>query len=330
MKDLFDIQSDFGDYFGFENRVHKSYKGLILPGSELYSLHGDFGNMVFQGIFRPLYHIWFSNYETRQRRHTLSRAAYGSVELSMLIRSNIAYNLWQPSGRVLHKQSQFNLIHSTHMENKALFEKDSFYTTLDYHAQPLLLDMLYQQYPEIMYDFLNEIEAGRNVLFYPKHLYATLPMLQLARTITALLAEPILDTFLLDTSVILLFGFAIRCSLEMSSKRFRYDQKKEMDEKLNAALAALLSDLKKFRGIAYYARMVGMSATSFKKLFQLILNEGPYGVWNKNRMNEVFQDVVHTNLTFDDIAINHGFAGGDSLTKAFKKYHKVPPSYYRK
>lgn len=325
---LFDIRSPQGHYFEWQQQVHKSYAGLLLPQAELHALHGGYGNMVFQKIERPNYDIWFSNYEIKKLLHTHSRADVPLIELSLLLQNNIAYHM--PLGRIRHKQWQFNLMYSLAMDSKAQFDKDCFYTTLDFHAKEHFLDALMAIYPDLLGPFIEAVRNGREVFFYEQHLFASLQMLQTSQLITHLITQARINTVLLDLCVTILFGFAISCKLEMAGSQYRYDRKQEMEYRLKGVLANILSDLTKFAGIASYARQAGMSTTALKQNFKDYHGSTLKETWDKERLSRCFIEVVSTNKSFDEIALDYGFSDGAAFSKAFKRRFHFPPIFFRK
>jgi AraC-like DNA-binding protein len=325
---LFDITSTQGFYFDWGDMPHQSFKGVILPGSSVHSIHGGFGNMVFQMINRPNFDIWFSNYQIIRRLQSHSRADVRMIELSFLLLNNIAYELRH--GKVRQKQWQFNLMNSQSMDSKVHFEKDSYYTTLDFHVREPLLEALVLSYPETLTPFLESVYQNVDANFFDKPLFATFQMIQIIEIITHLISQPVVNGMMLDLSVSLLFGFAISCKMEMASSKFRYDRKQEIEYQLNSVLAMMLSDLSSFRGVPFYAREAGMSETRFKEHFNREFGSSPKARWQKERLLHCYSEVVSTNKTFESIAEDHGFADHASFTKAFKNEFHFPPIFYRK
>ncbi len=326
---LFDISSNLGHVFDWYGTPHASYNGLILPCADIYSLHGGFGNFVFEHLGRKYYDAWLSNYDSKQRFVTHARADMSMIELSILIENNVSFTLQQPFGKIHQKRGQFNIFNSLAMDSKVQFEKGAFYTTLDFHPKIELLNILYADFPELMDPLLNAIAAHREYIFYGRHLYLPYNMVQMVELILDLLAKPVINAFLLDLCVVLLFGFAVSCKLDLTSKGFRYDRKLEIEQRLTGLMQLILSDVKGFRGIDYYAKFVGMSASSLKQNFHSLYGVGMEEFWRKELLKKAFQEVVYTNKTFDEIAIDYGFADGSSFTKAFKKVYKSAPSFFR-
>ena len=322
------MTSNRGHIFDWEKAPHSTYKGIILPNADVHSLHGGFGDLVFQDLLRKLYGLWYSNYQCAERFKTHSIADVSLIELSILLENSVAYTFANNLGRISQKRGQFNIFNSLDMDSFVQFEKGALYTTLDIHPKLELLQILYGQYPELLDPLLNAIAARREYMFFEKPLFLTHQMIQLVDLILDLIKRPILDTFLLDLCVITLFGFAIACKLETSNKNVRYERKLDIQERLTG-LAQILIAEKQFRNISYYAREVGMSTASLKNHFRNFYGFGLEEFWRNEKMKSAFQEVVYTDKTIDEIAMDYGYCDSTAFTKAFKKIYKNPPSFFR-
>lgn len=325
---IFDISSDLNHIFDWTDLPDASYKGIILPNAKIHSLHGGFGNFVFQHIPRKIYSLWFSNYECRQRFKTHSLADVRLIELSILLENSISYTFGNPLGRLHQKGGQFNIFNSLDIDNKVQFEKSAFYTTLDIHPDVELLMLLYEEYPELLDPLLEAIAAQKEYLFFEKPLFLTYPMIQLVDQILDLLKSTPLNTFLLDMCVVTLFALAVSCKLDMYSKNYSHERKQEIEQKLAGLMYLLLSE-EKFISTKYYAQHIGMSSSSLKQHFRKFYGSGLEEFWRKERMKKAFQDVVTSNIVIDALADKYNYSDGPAFTKAFKRIYKFPPSFYR-
>lgn len=327
---IFDFTTDKDFAYLWDNRPYKSYNGILLPDAQISSLHGGFGDMVFQKVGRPNYDLWFSVYQIRQRVRSHCRADLLMTELSLLIKNNVSYTMQPPFGHIHQRQWQFNLMHANAMDSKVQFEKDVSYTTMDFHPKLALIEALYEQYPALVEPYLNAIRTRKEMLFYSRHLYTTLEMTQTVEMIFQIISKPQINTYLLDLCVSLLFAFAVTCKLDMHSKNFRYDYKQELKLRLGNLLNVVLSDLQHFYGIKKYAVKAGMSPTALKNNIKNVYDTTLKEMWAKERMLHCFDRVVHSNESFDSIASEFGFSDGAAFSTAFKKRYQFPPSYFRK
>lgn len=216
------------------------------------------------------------------------------------------------------------------MDSHALFEKDSFYTTLDFHIEETFLDALMETYPDLLGPFVESVKYGKESLFFERPLYASLPMMQTSEIILHLISKPQVNGVLLDLCVTVLLGFAISCKLEMAGSNYRYDRKQEMEYRLGGVLANILSDLSHFGGIPYYARNAGMSTTALKQNFKRQYGTTVKETWEKERLSRCFMEVVSGNKALGEIAFDYGFSDTASFYKAFKRRFHFPPNFYRK
>ena len=82
-----------------------------------------------------------------------------------------------------------------------------------------------------------------------------------------------------------------------------------------------LEMLSKCTGIAYY---------HLSRVFKELFGTNFIKYLNLYRLEKAKELLKHTQKTMEQIAIETGFLSGDTFAKAFKKYHGMPPSQYRK
>lgn len=327
--EIFKVAANKGFKMYWGGRVYEKHNGLLLPQAHIYRLYGGFGEMIFQELNRPLYSIWFSIYDIIERLRTHATLDVRLVELSLLINGNIAYLLQPSLGNIRHKHWQFNLINSTSMDNYAQFERGDMIMTLDFHPSLVMLESLYEEFPDLMGPFLEAIYAGRDMLFFQKHLHTTVEMTKLIECIRGLIIQEDIDYDLLDRSVRLLFVMAINCKLKFHSKKYRYDRIEEMDVQLDELFRLLISDLDHFYGIKYYARQVGMNANEANLKFNCKYGQPMRKTWTNRKLFKGYGLVRDTNMTIVAIAEECGYADGAAFSTAFKRNYGFSPKYFR-
>ncbi|HTN39348.1 MAG TPA: hypothetical protein VL053_19890 [Arachidicoccus sp.] len=57
MTELFRIKADNFTYIDWIDGPYKSYNGPLMLDGKIASVSGGFGNMIFQGKFRPLFRM---------------------------------------------------------------------------------------------------------------------------------------------------------------------------------------------------------------------------------------------------------------------------------
>lgn len=325
---IFDICSDMGHTFEFDDTVHPNYNGIIIPHAAIYSLHGGYGDFIFQQFVRPLFDIWYSNYLTKQRCKTHSRAAVALIELSIVVANGVSYRLANAIGHVHQKSGQFNIFNSMAMDSKVQFEKSALYTTLDIHAKPALLAHLYAKYPDLMDPLMDAIAAQKDYVFFKSPLYLTFEMKELVDYILVLLQQPILDVDRLDRAVITLFTYAIIQKTETTSKKYSHERKRQLEMQLSDLLQMLRTD-SYFRSVAFYASSVAMSISTLNRHFYNLYGCPLKQYWRSHHMEKPYHDVLFTKKSFGEIAFENGFADVASFSKAFKRIYQYPPSYFR-
>lgn len=325
---IFNLASNRGDIFDWDQKPALSYKGIIIPCASLYSLHGGFGDFVFQNILRARYSLWFNHYQCGARLKTHATADVQFMELSIFLQNAAAYTFTGDLGRTRQKRGQFNIFNSTGMDCYVQIEKDAIYSTLDIHPKIELAESLYKKYPELLEPLLNAAITNRDYTYLKNPYNLTYPMIQLTELILDLSQSPVIDYFLLDLAVVTLFGLALLCKLESKPDKINYERKLEIRQELNR-LAQMLIDEKKFRNLPFYAGEVYMSITSLQKHFKSLYGMGVEEFWRNEKMRRTFQAAVYSNMHLEDIAEEFGFSDGNALSKAFKKYYRQSPSFFK-
>ncbi len=78
------------------------------------------------------------------------------------------------------------------------------------------------------------------------------------------------------------------------------------------------------------ASEIGMSPTYFSRFFKKTTGENFYSYLGRIRLFYAENDLVHSDSSITEIALNNGFANVKSFIETFKKEHGVTPLKYRK
>lgn len=83
--------------------------------------------------------------------------------------------------------------------------------------------------------------------------------------------------------------------------------------------------------LEYYARSVGMSLSTFRRVFHEVFDEPSPKAWLvRQRLRYAHAKLKHTNTNILDIAFDCGFSSQSYFTQAYKKRYGVAPSMVRK
>lgn len=323
---IFDIGFSHGDSFIWSDTPPDGYKGIIIPGASFHTLAAGCGHMAMQHLQRPQFSIWHSSYLMKSKRRTHVRADYSALEFSLIIENGALYDL-NTFGRIDQRETQFNISFMTEIDSKVTFEAGKHYTTLDIHCTFSFIERLASAYPEIIYPLLDDMLAGRQRQVFPRYIYATKTMMELAGGILRMLVN-ISNEFVLERTVQLLIAIALSCRMEMlqPSSLNNFDRV----DKMNMIATTLLKDLSVFPHIPVIAKLAHMNETTFKKIFKEIHQMNPHQFWSQNRLQTAFDKVVNSRMTLTEIAFEMGFGSIQSFSKEFKKQYKKPPSNFRK
>lgn len=77
------------------------------------------------------------------------------------------------------------------------------------------------------------------------------------------------------------------------------------------------------------ASVIGMAPTYFARFFKKHTNETFYCYLNKIRLYYAYKELINTDSSITDIALNNGFPSVKSFIETFKKYYKTTPAKYR-
>lgn len=330
MNYLFYIISNRGDFFDWLNRLHQSYSGLIIPGTSLHSVHGGFGDMVFQCLHRPWFDVWYNTYEMRKRIMTHSTLDYRSIELSFLLKNNISY-AWKPFGWADYTAMQLNLAHTMDMDTKVLFEKETVYTTCDFHFKPEVLHLLKFLLPKLVEPFLNEYDKGKDHFLFNTGIFPNSEINTTFQLVFRQLKNGIDNPFLFDICCLLLLAFVFLWKAEISQRRGLNKQQQDISMAMNVVKQYLLADLSRFKGVDKYAQMVNMSISSFKNNFGHTFGTPPHKFWDNERLSQAMEMLLTTDEAVKNIATTFGYGNVHDFDRAFKlKFNETPTGFRKK
>lgn len=329
MKELFHVYSESFLYFDWFGRPHKNYRGPLIPGGTVAALHGGFGDMLFQGAFRPFFDMWMSDYQTIKSFKVHSTLDYRCIQLSALIKNSIRYNQ-EPFGWSDHKEYEINLSHSLAIDNKVKFEKDVHYSTCDFHFKPAIFELLMNFMPELVYPFLNDYYAGREVRLFDPQTFPNREILDHIKSMISLVTDENHIPFLLDLRGILLLINVFLWKAEITQRRGIGQRQAQIAQNVNRAVLELINTDIGFRGIQYYSHLVGMSPTLFKESFRKEMGASVFQFWQNDRLEYALRLLLTTQMPINLIALEVGYATSQALSKAFQKKYNMSPSAIRK
>lgn len=321
---LFDLSLNKGFEFIWGAQFPKWYIGPVLQGADIRTVQGHFGEFIFQYKIKKGYSLWYSHYNIIKRVQTHARLQGPLIELSLLFTPDLRYHL-QPFGKIKQKCWQFNLFHSTELDNKTQFEAGSLITTLDIHLEVGLLEDLFTDFPDLIGPFLEQIHAGRPMSYFAKSMYATPEMARTIQMIRQQLMKPGLHDGYLDYLVCILVIQAMMLKTSSNYCGMRYDHVLKLRSLLDYLIEMALSDLSDFRGYSYYAKYGALSITTLKKYMRIVKGETLRDIWDDARLKASLEDVLHSDQTLTSIAQSYDFGQLGGFRKAFKRKFGVTP-----
>lgn len=247
----------------------------------------------------------------------------------MLLKSSIEHRP-RPYGWAKIKAFEMNLDHSLAMDSEVKFEKGCHYKSFDIHFKPAIFEKLALIMPELVYPFLNDYYAGRELSLFRKDTFPNVAILDSVHSMMAHVTEEGLSPLLLDRRGEILLGQIFLWKAEIEQRRGLNDSQLEVLRNLNEIKNVLMAEEDSFKGIMRYARLANMSPTKFKVNFKKVTGFTPFDYWHLGMLQKGLLRLLTTNDSVKDIALDIGYGEIAAFDKAFRKLFDESPSDYRK
>ncbi len=107
-------------------------------------------------------------------------------------------------------------------------------------------------------------------------------------------------------------------------------RERRLDPRMAQAIAHMETHLDSPRTVAQTAKALGLSPRRLESLFQATLGESPAAYALGLRLAAARRLITDTHHPLADIALRTGFSSASSLSRAFRRKYKAPPSDLRK
>lgn len=108
----------------------------------------------------------------------------------------------------------------------------------------------------------------------------------------------------------------------------RYEQKSMIN--IKKAIAYMEKNYENNFSLKNIADEIGMSPTYFSRFFKKTTGENFYCYLNKIRLYYAHKELVNSDASITEIALNNGFSNVKSFIEAFKTIYKATPAKYKK
>jgi len=261
---------------------------------------------------------------------THSTLDYRSIELSFLLKNKISYD-WKPFGWASYEEMQLNLAHTMDMDAKVLFEKNTIYTTCDFHFKPEALHFLMLFIPELVEPFLNEYYNEKDHFLFNTEIFPSSEINTTFQLVFYQLKNGIRNQLLFDVSCLLLLAFVFLWKAEISQRRGLNKQQAATNAAMNIVKQYLLEDLSMFKGVDEYAQKINMSTSSFKNKFVGTFGVPPHKFWDNERLSQAMEMLLTTDEAVKNIATTFGYGNVHDFDRAFKhKFNETPTDFRKK
>jgi len=326
MKQAFDFKADgFYNYDWMSSYAPSGYSGILLPGAELATLRGGFGDFVFQMLKRPLYDLWNSRYDCLERSNCQAGLDKEVLEFSLLMGDDVSFDQ-VPFGDRRHRKYEINLSYAKAIDSKVKFERDTVYHTFDVHYKLQVFYMLMDLMPELVYPFLDKYHKGESVALFEAGTYPNKRILSKILPIIHMAADKHASYLYMDILTVFLLADVFLWYAEIEQRRGLTKGQQKLCFGIQRVAAELMLEEKKFINMAHYAKSAGMSETYFKRRFKNEMGTTPHKFWDEARMLRALHVLRTSNLPFKAIAEKLGFPTVQAFYKGIDLYYGKPAS----
>jgi AraC-like DNA-binding protein len=321
----FTIKSALGSEYEFSNQVPPDINYEKIHGSNLYSIYGEWGRMIFQQIQGLGVSVWYSQYLLNCATEFIGYADQAVTEQHNSLEKYFACD-WDGIGLPTEKEGEGGFSHNPYVVNKAYFPGADLYRTFDFHYDHDFLIPYANAYP-MLYEMLNH--AGRKK------------------------ASRVDKTLILDGDMRVIINQIKRYSSRMPERYFQAKVDEFLIEALNRMhpekrhQAIPLGDLMNKKAeqaeeimqerymevltLTGIAKEVGTNVqyigTAFKQRYSITIFERLMAIRLENAKRLLIEK---PQARLEAIAIETQLYDSSSLIKAFKKRYGVRPTEYRK
>ncbi len=297
-----------------------------VPEARKYIASGGWGEMIFQQVGRTNFSIWLSDYKIGKGRSFSALANVPLLEFTLQWDNDIMYQA-KPFIHQTVRRNQFNIFYLPYMESATAFETNQHVTTLDIHCTNDFLLSMANNFPDIIFPFLEKVECQRSTSIFNKPLYATNHMLSVAENLLRLLRQPVISDYFLELGVEELLAYGLSCKYELDIKKKKTSL--EDTSRIYAIRNFLLADYSEKPDLNQLARQFHMSLPKLKTAFRKVMDIAPYNFWMIHRLREARRLISDTTTSITDIAYDLGFSSLSAFSKAFKNHYSISPGDLR-
>ena len=328
-KPLFDFSNDKNHESYWKFSLPDKHNGLILPGADIYTLAGGFGDFVFQSRIFKRVAIWVNNYLVYSRMKGRALLDLPLIEMSFVLGTQTGFEM-NSLGPMMAKGWQFNIVYDTHMDAETQFERGTKIVTVDIHYQVDVLEAMCEYHPDLFGPLLDAIHSGSPMKYFPKYIYASPAMVAMfKRLMHSLSNDKAYESGVeILTTSLLLEGLRLKHNNRYMNTRFDYvlQDKRVATE----AIKLLKEDLTNFRGNQFYAERFAMGQTRFQACFFDHTGTTLKANWHEKRIFEAIELLVNTDERSSDIAVKCGFSSVRKFNEEIFKYIRIQPWLLRR
>lgn len=296
-----------------------------LPGANLFSASGKFGQMLFQHFAGEGFDIWFSSYKVRERVKFFGGADDPVLEMHCHYANTFSTG-WKGLGErpMHHRQYQISFV--PFVETAGEFPGGQQYDTFDIHFYRPILEPYSSFCPRIG-RFLESVDRGKPAQLLDLVLFLTPGMEQ---AITEILTYNMYDEWTGSFFKRRVDDLLVHMVYHLGS----LDKAPQFDaaeiRKAEQVRSIILSDFSNFDSVEILARKVNTTEQKLQLAFKHCFGV-TVGKFSKDeRMKKAHDLLMFTNEILLSIALMVGYNDAGNFSTAFKNHFGYSPGHVQK
>jgi len=301
----------------WDNSLPPLFKGVRLPGSNIFSSSGDFGSVCIQEYVTETFFIRLNVFDLFQRFVIKTFSAESGIHTRLMLKGRVAEEIDSATKWSLH-QNRFNIFYDKQTPITEVYEKN-IHITFDTFFPKKLVEELLQLFP------LNNKRFKSSSLLISSN-WADIETLELANSILRCRYQNNLRRYFFESRVKDMF-FKYLVLSESPAADEKEPTEKEI-QAINKAEEIINSNIAVHNSIPDLAKQVLLNEFRLKQLFKKIFGAGPYEYLVKKRL-EKGKELLEQGLSVKETAAFVGYRPSD-FTTSFRNHFGFQPSSIKK
>jgi len=330
MEALFDLMVKGAGDISWQGGPYLGYNGSLIPGSQIVSVKGGFGNICYQSCQVPAFTMWQGDYRILEGGIARARSATRSIELNCMMGGCLEQRSAPHPVRYLFPR-YINLSHCLFIDSSVKLIRGMHYSTFDLHFTIEALQRIMPVAPDLISTFINEYEANRQMQLFTEDVRPD-------KDIAGSACEMLMYAQRKDNKAEILEHLGLMLLIKVFLYKQQLNGKKGLDKMQQRILSglqelrkALLWEISQFSTTKFYAqKYLGTNESDLRKHFKNAFGISAFAYWRTAKIDHALYLLLNTGKPIKEIAFEAGFISPKAFNKEFKKYYNDTPTYYRK